>query len=124
MTDGETVMSIKLKKSSVKGIFTSSGSGGRIIKPSVTRKSTSGSVVDVSVSPDKFFNGVVKVKGNIFGVSRSTNRFSTGKLNLFDKVFVANLGESTTFISIKIDVVNIEFASKTRCDDRVGINIS
>ena len=62
MTDGETVMSIKLKKSSVKGIFTSSGSGGRIIKPSVTRKSTSGSVVDVSVSPDKFFNGVVKVK--------------------------------------------------------------
>ena len=58
-------------------------------------------------NPDKFLARVVEVKVN-FLAGGSSKRFITGELNLFDEVFVRNLSETTTFISIKVDVVNPE----------------
>ena len=65
--------------------------------------------VDIGVrldNPDKFFARVVEVKFNF--VAGGVDRFVTSELELFDQVFVGNLGEAAAFISVKVDVVNIE----------------
>ena len=114
ITDRKSVVTVKLKKSRGKRInIIRCGSATSIVKPSVTSGKTGSGIGGVSVNPDKFFNGVIKVKGDVFGGGVNGNRFSTSKLNLFNKVFVADLGKTTTFIGIKVDVVNIEFATKS-----------
>jgi len=56
--------------------------------------------------PDEFLDGVIEVKFNLnIGVN---SRFIAGKLKLFDEVFVGSLGKTTTFIGIKVDVINPE----------------
>jgi hypothetical protein len=57
-------------------------------------------------NPDEFLNGVVEVKTRF--VARASESFLTSELELFNEIFVANLGETTAFISIEIDVVDIE----------------
>jgi len=54
--------------------------------------------------PDEFLNRVVEVE---FYLNVGVNsRFIAGKLELFDEVLVGSLGETATFIGIKVDVVN------------------
>jgi hypothetical protein len=54
---------------------------------------------------------VVEVEGDVLGSSATRNGLGASELNLLDKVFVADLGETTTLISVKVDVVNIELAA-------------
>src|SRR6056300_455170 len=58
----------------------------------------------VLLDPYKFFDGVVEVKFNSAGTR--SDSFFTSELELFDEVFVAELSETTTFVSVKEDVVN------------------
>ena len=55
-------------------------------------------------APDELLDGVVVVQTNVLG-SRGGGSLGTGELNLFNKVFVRLLGEQTTFLGIKVDVV-------------------
>jgi hypothetical protein len=94
----EAVMTVKLKKSCV----------ARNV--SVVRDFNSGAIsimIDISRmimhSPYKFFYRVVETKF-VLGAG-STDRKSIGVLNLFDEVFVRDLGETTTFIGVKEYVV-------------------
>ena len=58
----------------------------------------------IFISPDKLLNGMIKVKS----VASRSSAFNL-VLNLFDKVFVADLGKSATLISIKVDVFTEDF---------------
>ena len=69
-------------------------------------------------NPDEFFNGVVKVEFDFVG--GGIDGFITGELKLFDEVFVRNLGETTTFISVEVDVINIERSGFNRGERKVG----
>lgn len=69
-------------------------------------------------NPDKLLNWVVKVKLDL--VTGGVDRFSTGELELFNEVFVGNLGESTSFVGVEVDVVNIE-TSRSEARSLVGI---
>ncbi len=67
-------------------------------------------------NPDEFLAWVVKSK---LGLDSSVGvRFSTSELELFKKVFVLNLSKLTTFISIKVDVVNKERSITKNWDTR------
>ena len=57
-------------------------------------------------NPDEFLNGVVEVEFDFVG--GGVDGFITSELKLFDEVFVRNLGETTTFISVEVDIINIE----------------
>ena len=50
--------------------------------------------------PDKFFDGVVEVEFHFSAGATSGNGFFTGKLELFNQVFVRELSEAATFIGI------------------------
>jgi len=39
---------------------------------------------------------------------------------LFDEVFVRNLSEASTFISVKVDIVNIERCSRKRRNNKIS----
>ena len=59
----------------------------------------------IGESPDKFLGGVVEAK---FGlgvdagtVATITNGFSTSELELFNEVFMTNLGEAAAFFRVK-----------------------
>jgi hypothetical protein len=52
---------------------------------------------------------VVKVKGSLNSLVREG--FSTSELNFLNEVFMSNLGELTSLVSIKVNVVNIEGSS-------------
>lgn len=63
-------------------------------------------------NPDQFLYGMIKVELN-FNVLAG-NRFITGELELFDEVLVRNLGETTTLISVKVDVIDVQRGSLKR----------
>jgi hypothetical protein len=57
-------------------------------------------------NPDEFLTRVVEVQLDL--VCSGSDGFTASELEGIDQVFVCNLGELTTFISIEVDVVNIE----------------
>ena len=61
-------------------------------------------------NPDQFFDWMVEVQVD-FGGCGCSNRVSTSELQLFNQVFVRNLSESSSFVSVEVDVVNIEGSS-------------
>jgi hypothetical protein len=86
--------------------------GVSVVKPLRSTEVSGGVNVYIGVRldyPDKFFTRVVEVKFDF--VAGGVNRFITGELKLFDKVFVGNLSESSSFISVKVDVVYIQGSS-------------
>jgi hypothetical protein len=60
-------------------------------------------------NPDEFLTGVVEVQLELVG--RAGDGFATSELEHINEVLVGHLGEFTTFISIKVDVVNVEGGS-------------
>jgi len=60
-------------------------------------------------NPDQFLYGMIKIELN-FNVLAG-NRLITGELELFDEVLVRDLGETTTLISVKVDVIDVEGSS-------------
>jgi hypothetical protein len=63
-------------------------------------------------NPDKLLNGVVKVK---LALDVSVNgRLITSELKLLNQILVRALGESTSLIGIKVDVINKEGSSLER----------
>ena len=90
---------------------------GRVNRVSVVEPLRSTEVsgrVDVYIGvrldyPDKFFTWVVEVKFDF--VAGRVNGFVTSELKLFNKVFVRYLSESSSFVSVEVDVVNIEGSS-------------
>lgn len=69
--------------------------------------------------PDEFLDRVIEVKFDFVG--SGIDGFITGELKLFDEVFVRNLGETTTFISVEVDVVNIERSGFDRGEGEVRV---
>jgi len=67
---------------------------------------TATSTVSSLADPDEFLARVVEAKVNTLG--RARKGFITSELELLNQVFVADLGETTAFISVKVDVVNPE----------------
>ena len=113
----EAVLAVKLEFGTLSG-GVGHGFGvsiGVVFEPFITRVGVVGTVGSVNHDPNKFLNGVVEVKARVGAGGTRGNAFVTGELKLFNQVFVRNLGETTTFISVKVDVVNIEFASKRTC---------
>jgi hypothetical protein len=55
------------------------------------------------LNPDDFLAGVVEVEFNFGG-----GGFVTGELELFNEVLVGDLGETATFVSVEVDVIDVE----------------
>lgn len=90
-------MSVKLELSSVNGLST----GVAEVRPILVRF-IGGSLED----PNEFLARVVKGK---LALDRFiAERFSSSELELFNEVFMLNLSKLTTFISVKVDIVNIK----------------
>jgi len=80
-----------------------------VVEPLLTTESLGSSEIDIAVglnNPNEFFDGVIEVEFDFVG--SGIDGFITGELKLFNEVFVRNLGKTTTFISVEVDVVNIE----------------
>jgi hypothetical protein len=60
-------------------------------------------------NPDELFARVVEVEFELVG--RAGDGFATSELEHIDEVLVGHLGEFTTFISIEVDVVDVEGGS-------------
>ncbi len=56
--------------------------------------------------PDEFLDGVVEVEARL--VRRARERFFTRELELVNEVFVRDLGKTATFVSVEVDVVDVE----------------
>jgi hypothetical protein len=54
-------------------------------------------------NPYEFFDGVVEVKADL--VAAAADAFVTSELELFDEVFVGELGHTTAFFGVEVDVV-------------------
>ena len=61
----------------------------------------------VFAHPDKFFARVVEVEADFVGAS-GEGVFAV-ELDLLNEVFVADLREATAFVSVKVDVIDVEF---------------
>ncbi len=57
-------------------------------------------------NPDEFLTRVVEVELDL--VTGGSNRFRASVLEDFNEVFMGSLGELTTFISVEVDVVDVE----------------
>ena len=78
-------------------------------------------------NPDQFLYRVVKIELDL--VTGRTNRFITSELELSDQIFVGILGESSAFISVQEDIVDVQRGGNQRlvvCDSGSdgGSNIS
>jgi len=62
--------------------------------------------------PDELLDGVVKVELDLVG--RRTNRLITSELQLSNQILMRVLGHTTTLISVKEDVINVEGSSYKR----------
>ena len=107
ISDGESIVSVELELSISERIATS------IVVGSCTVISEIGPSVfttfDVRVElddPDEFLDWVIEIEFALDG--RVAECLGTSELELFDEVFVCNLGELATLISIKVDIVDIE----------------
>lgn len=68
----------------------------------ISKEALAVSHVTTAHNPDKGFGWVVEVEA-VFAVAAG-DFFFTSELDLFDEVFVSNLGETTTFFGIEVDV--------------------
>ena len=66
-------------------------------------------------NPYKFLTWVVEVELDL--VADARYRLITGELDLFNKVFVRDLGKSAAFIGVKVDVVYIKRSGRKRKAD-------
>ncbi len=78
-------------------------------------------------NPDQFLYWVVKIKLDL--VTGRPDRFITSELELGDQIFVGVLGESSAFVSVQEDIVNVQRCGNQRlvvCDggSHGGSNIS
>ena len=78
-------------------------------------------------NPDQFLYWVVKIKLDF--VTGRADRFITSELKLGDQIFVGILGESSAFVSVQEDIVNVQRCGNQRlvvCDGGSdgGSNIS
>jgi hypothetical protein len=70
-------------------------------------------------NPDELLARVVEVELELVG--RAGDGFTASELEHIDEVLVADLGELTTFISIEVDVVDVERSrSKTALANAVA----
>jgi hypothetical protein len=65
-------------------------------------------------NPYKLLNRVVEVELDLVG--RGGDRFSTGELELLNEVLMSLLGKASAFLSIKVDVVDVEGGSSQALD--------
>ena len=75
----------------------------RVVTPLV------GTVVNIVLAlndPDEFLDGVVEIEARL--VRRARERFFTRELELINEVFVRYLGKTATFVSVEVDVVDVE----------------
>jgi hypothetical protein len=86
-TGGETLMTVELEL-------------GGVIGCNIGTHSWHSTVL---LNPHQLLHGMVEVEFDLGG-----GGFITGELELFNKVFVGHLGETTTFVGVEVDVVNIE----------------
>ena len=63
-------------------------------------------VIVLGVSPDELLDGVVVREADLLGTTGSGNRVNTSVLNLLDQVLMTLLGEATTLLGVKVDVVS------------------
>jgi hypothetical protein len=113
----EWVSSSRSSHTSSERIRRSTSVVGRVNRVSVVEPLRSTEVsgrVDVYIGvrldyPDKFFTWVVEVKFDF--VAGGVNGFITSELKLLNKVFVRYLSESSSFVGVEVDVVNIEGSS-------------
>jgi len=75
-------------------------------------------------NPDKFLNGVVEVQFDL-NILRSY-RLITSELQLLNKILVRDLSKTTTLISIKVNVVDIERSCLKRgnAEERIGLGVN
>jgi hypothetical protein len=125
-TDGETIVTVELEEGSYDRVLTShtfnTGDGvtrfedraipeirevERLLSlPFVddgVRAGDEGVTLD---DPDEFLTRVVEVELDLVG--RRSYRFTASELEGLNEVFVSDLCELTTFISIEVDVVDVE----------------
>jgi hypothetical protein len=122
----EAVVSVKFEETSDNGVVTSLSFGeGRTVTtveygavppvgvverllsfPSINNIIITADEGITLYNPDEFFDWVVEVKTDFVGTAGDT--FVTLELELFDEVFVCKLSHTTTFFSVKVDVVNPE----------------
>lgn len=105
---GKAIVTVQLQLSGNHGVSSrvgtiarsSSGNGsGREVRPLVLGLSNF-----QSRNPNQLLNGVIVVQANL--LVRSSQGLLSGELNLLDQVLVRHLSETTTLISVKVDVVN------------------
>jgi hypothetical protein len=90
---------------------------------SVCKEALARIVITVLKNPDKFLSRMVEVKIEVMrGTVRSTGVKSlcASELKLFNKIFVTDLSETTTFFRIKIDVVNENFSFVNKVHREIG----
>jgi hypothetical protein len=68
----------------------------------VSKEALAVSQVTTAHNPDKSLGWVVEVEA-VFAVAAS-DFFFTSELNLFNEIFMANLGETATFLGVKVDI--------------------
>ena len=128
-TDGETIVAVELEEGGDDRVLTShtfnAGHGvtrfedravpevrevERLLPLPVVDDGVRAGDIGVTLdNPDKFLTRVVEVELDLVG--RRSDGFTASELEGFNQVFVGNLGELTTFISIEVDVVDVEGGS-------------
>jgi len=63
-------------------------------------------VIVLGEAPDELLDGVVVREADLLGTTGSGNRVNTSVLNLLDQVLMTLLGEATTLLGVKVDVVS------------------
>ncbi len=94
---GEAVVTIEEKLGSNDGVNII-----RIVRVITETSSSNGG------NPDELLDGVVEVEADLGG--RARNGLITSELELLDEVLVGGLGETTTLLSVEVDVVDVELS--------------
>lgn len=119
ITFGEAVMSVELKFGGSSWVFTIVigvlGGEVAVVKVFV---STAVNIVVTSNNPYKFLDGVVEVQLDLVG--ETTEGFFSLELKLFNQILVLSLSESSSFIGIKEDVVNVQTGVSEGVGSTVG----
>jgi hypothetical protein len=118
ITFRETVMSVELKLGGSRWVVTIiiSMLGGKVAVMKIFIVSRV-NVVITSNNPDNFLTRVVEIQLDLVGETREG--FFSLELKLFNQILVLSLSETTTFIGIKEDIVNV----KTSVSERVRTSV-
>jgi hypothetical protein len=125
-TDGETIVSVELEETSDDWVTTSHTFNTgyrvtrfedctvpeiRVVERLLTLVWVDDSIItrDIRITldnPDELLTRVVEVELDL--VTGGSNRFTASELEDLNEVFMGSLGELTTFISVEVDVVDLE----------------